>query len=263
MGLLTKASLLSNDKKLAFSDFIISHNIHAFAVFKKQDNFYSIVNSIGFDGASLLSSLSTVDFWNGICLEESKVYDYDCENKSLNPMLQFFSFEMLDELKSVSLYKKDDFIYMLCNKQFENKIINDLSLLDFNFFNIDLNEINKTLTKDSKLLKFQVSFKEAVASYLSIKVRDDENIETFRHSITNELINRFSTSFSKFSTILENDEILKILININKSIQEEHLICHIVYSLRKVIGHSAELISFTSLGQADSINEVKDFLKVE
>lgn len=263
MGLLSKASSITTVTKLAFSQFIISHKIHFFAVFQLTGNYYTIKNSIGFDGTSLLSSNSTKDFWNGICEYNKKIYSFNSEDKTINPMLQFFSFDLMDKIKSVSLYKIDNIIYMLCNKDFDDSIIIDLENIDYEANNINLTEINKAINSETRLLKYEINFSEAVSSFLSVKAKECENKDEVKAIILKELINRFSCFLCKYSTLKENENTIKVIFTTDKYILDEHLICHVVYNLRKVLGTNAEMITFNSLGTIDTIAEIKSFLQVE
>lgn len=263
MGLLSKASEITTVNKLAFPNFIISHKIKTFAVFQLNNNYYSIVNSIGFDGTSLLSSLSTKDFWDGICPDNNKIYNLQSDNKSLNPMLQFFSFELIEQIKYVSLYKSDDKIFMLCNKDFDQSIISELNNIDYVSDYINLDELNKQISKDSKLIKSEIIFSEAINNFISLKGKDIENKENAKSILLQELQNRFKCYLAPYSTKVLSDNTVKSLFNVDNSILDEHLICHLVYNLRSVIGKSAEMLSFNMEGIADSIAEIKSYLQVE
>lgn len=263
MGLLSKASSITNVNKLAFPNFIISHNISLFAVFDYDGSYYCISNSIGFDGTSLLSSQSTKDFWDGVCKHENEIYKFESDNKTLNPMLQFFSFELIDQIKKLSLYKSNNKIYMLCNKDFDNTIINDLDKIDYDSLKVDLDEINKTVTKDTKLMKYEINFEEAISNFISFKDKDVHDKDSLKLLLLKELINHFSCFMAPFSTISSKASSIKCLFSVDKSIESQHLICHIVYNLRKVIGKSAEIISFDYSGEANSLAEIKSFLQAE
>ena len=93
MGLLTKANTLDKEKGMAFSDFVKKYKLKFCAVFEKNDNNFLIKNSIGFDGVSILSSLSTQDYWNGICSNFNELNIFSDDNRTLFPLLQLFSFE--------------------------------------------------------------------------------------------------------------------------------------------------------------------------
>ena len=261
MGLLSKASEIDNHVSLAFSDFILKHNIKFFAIFRLRDNFYNIINSIGFDGKSIISSESSIDFWNGICENTEEIYNFTCYNKSLNPILQFFSFNMKDKINTVSLYKKENFIYMICNKEIDNLIISDLSNIDFSKTNISFEKINSSITSNTILNEIEVNLNEAVISYINSK-----HINTtfdYTNVILNEMYNRFTILISPLCTKRISDSKLRILINTNHKISIQHLYSHIISIFTKVIGNSAELIDFNKLGEAESINDLNDFFQVE
>ena len=74
---------------LAFSDFINKHSLKSCAVLDQNNSYYYVKHSIGFDALSIISSVSTADFWDGICRESQTVYTFS--EKSLSPLLQLFS----------------------------------------------------------------------------------------------------------------------------------------------------------------------------
>lgn len=119
MGLLSKANLFENTKPegLAFSNFIINNNIKQFALFEKINNQFIITNSLGFDYKSIISSESTIDFWNGAV-----------NNSDLNTFKQFFSPELSEKIRTVKIFQiSQDKIFMLCNQELSEKIKSELS----------------------------------------------------------------------------------------------------------------------------------------
>ena len=268
MGLLSKASFISqdtlSDTKLAFSEFVFRYNIQTFAIFQLSNNYYSVENSIGFDGASLRSSVSTMDFWNGICPELSRAYTFPCNEVEPNPIIQFFSFQIRDDIKYISIYRTDRHIFLLCNKDFSGDIISDMQNIDAYCDNINLDKLNKTITKNSKILLYTINFEEAVNHYISERqgIRKNNNV-FFRISLYNELVNRFSCVFSKYGTKRLSDNNINVFINVDKCIHENHIILHITFLLKNIIGRSAELINFEKVDIADSLVDIKDFLQVD
>lgn len=263
MGLLSKASEFTVKPSLAFSNFIISHNIKTFAKFELKNKFYSITNSVGLDGSTLLSSQSTADFWEGICPENDKIYKFTNDNKSLNPMLQFFSFELMEQITFISLYKHNNVIYMICDKDFNKEITDELDKLNFDDDYIDLNIIKNLFNQNQKLLMYNVNFSEAISNYLSKKVKDIKEKESLKPILFNELANNFSCYISKASTKKNDDFSINVILSVNKEIQNEHIISHIVYYMRKILGQTTQFISFNFKGEATSQSNVKDFLQVD
>lgn len=264
MGLLSKASFISDDNvKFAFSEFVLKYNVKTFAVFVLNNGYYSIGNSIGFDGSSLITSLSTKDFWDGVCAKFNKTYSFSTTDKTLNPILQFFSFEIRDDINSISIYRTEDKIFMLCNKDFNNELIEDMLHIDSSIDYVNLNLFNKDITKDSKVFLYEIDFTEALETYFAMKQKNEDKDDLLKKALYNELVNRFSCYFAKYGVKRISESSIRILLNVDKSIHEEHLICHIVYTLQEVIEAASELINFENKGIATSLIELKDFIQAE
>lgn len=259
MGLLSKASSISNKNviKLAFPNFISSHNIKFFAVFDYADNFYYISNSIGFDGASIIGSKSTKDFWDGICEEDNKVYSYDNINKNNNPILQFFTFELLESIKKVSLYKTSNNIYMLCNQDFNQNIIDDLFNIDNSYNTLNDDYIKNAITINSKRLNIKVDFKDAIDLFIKNNESKIDNKDIITNSLYNELSNRFLCYYCPYYSKKEGSFNLNCSFVVNNCITPEHLIKHLIFNLQKVIGNTSKLINFDYLEDNTATSTIK------
>ena len=165
MGLLSKANLLDQNNGLAFSTFISKYNINFFAIFEQRNNYYEIVNSLGFDGSSILSSSSTTDFWDGIVNEDDKLFRFSVDNVS-NPLIQFFSFKILDNVHNITVFKTNGKIVLICNNTLTETVINDFKRVDSSIVDSNLNKLNSFINKDSYLYKVEFDFQEAIESYL-------------------------------------------------------------------------------------------------
>lgn len=262
MGLYIKASDLLNKQPLAFSNFIIKHNIETFAIFKEEDNYYRIIDSYGFDGDSIASSVSTKDFWNGICDECNKVYNFTCYNKTLNPILQFFSLNMKEAINTVSLYKTEDFIFMLCNTDLTKEVINDLSKINTRFTDINTTLLDSKFINDSIFYKYEINFTEAIENFIYTLKNKDYPFENLKISIFNELSNRFSCNICKSCSKRINHSTIKVLFSLDQMNEEDYLFS-LVSLLKPVLGDSSELISFNKIGIAHSINDIKKFFQVD
>ena len=73
MGLLSRASTMDNKPLpvLAFSDFINKYSLKTCALLEPEGADYIVTDSIGFDAYSIITSKSTIDFWEGICKERA------------------------------------------------------------------------------------------------------------------------------------------------------------------------------------------------
>lgn len=263
MGLLTKANLMELNKRLAFSDFIIKYKITTFAVFKKKEKIFFIQNSLGFDGKSILESISTEDFWKGCCKDINTVYNFNIDQKD-NPLLQFFSFKIIDDIKSVSVVRKEDTILLLGNIEITDSIFKDFSNLDFNPPLFDINKLNNLVCQNSNFYKFDIDFDEAIQTFIYTSLNNKNYSKEFSLSLFNELSNRILFTFNSPDTSVKIfDNRIKTIFVSNQEISKELFTNHLILNYKSVIDNAAEVINIEYCGKAESFNEIKDFLKVE
>lgn len=263
-GLLKKANLLTQEKGLAFSDFLKKYNDSVFAIFSKIDNFYFITNSIGFDGLSILSSYSTKDFWNGLIPNKNKIYNFDDDENSLNKLLQFFSFEMKDKISSISVYSTDTKIFMLCNIPLTNEFIHDISFInDDNSF--DISNINNSFVSEYEVNKYSIDYSEAVESYAMQKTENKPDLcEHLKNALFNEISNRLVLFFNSPNYSARVNETINNFIIFSKNKYEDNLLLnHIILNLKDVIEDCSQLITLSYCGKAETYSEIQEFFKVE
>ena len=264
MGLLTKAGNLEIKKDLAFSDFVNKYKLKFCAVLEKEDNFFLIKNSIGFDGASILSSYSTEDYWFGICENLNELNVFTLENGTLNPLLQLFSFAQKDDIEKISVYRpSENRIFILCNQNFPKESISDLYRIGNCKQTTKIDNLNRLITRESKVIKMQVDFQEAVDSFIQAQIRDKKKAVLFHESVYNEISNRFICYFSKEVAFNLEKYIIRSVFVVTRDLTQEHLVNHIILNLSGVIGNYSEIMTFTVDGIANSIPEIKDYLQVE
>lgn len=135
-------NLTLNETRFSFFEFTKKHSLKKAAVFAKNGVFYSFCASQGFDGDTILQSLSTVDFWEGTIKEDNWNY-FSREENNLNSMLQFFSNSLKNKINFCAVYFHSDKILLLASeetlpsKEDLDSISEDFALLD-SFKNFDL-----------------------------------------------------------------------------------------------------------------------------
>ena len=262
MGLLSKAGHLDYSEELAFSDFFIKYNLSFAAFFDRTGAFFTITNSIGFDGVSIITSESTEDFWNGICDNQMTPLTFSAKESTLTPFFQLFSFAQKDELEEVTVVKvSSERIFMVCNQVFPSSCLKDLACAKSGRSIIKPDAINHMIKRDSKVLKIEVEYSEAAESFIHSQVKGKEKEALFCSSLDSEIANRFLCFFAKnVSAVCEPYRIRAIFV-VTRALTTEHLINHIILNLRGVIGKHAEIINFDFKGTAVTLADINSFLQ--
>lgn len=262
IGLLQKANLLSKKQGLAFCDFALENNIHFFAKFSLRGNFFYISNSYGLDFASILSSKSTVDFWNGIAPVKNRFYNFSKEENNIIPLYQFFSFKLKDFINSIQILRETNSIFMICNSQLSDDKITELVSLTDNYKSpvIDINNISQEIV----LSKFEISIDSVIKNYLSEKNKDSTTITLFTESLRLSLANQLYFNFIKngYFSFNQNGNI-KVIFKTKNPINPQLIKKHIQVTLSKFADSSSSFIEIYSKGISESASDFLDFFKAE
>lgn len=264
-GLLNKANLLSQqkDKGLAFSNFIQKYSKKVFAILSKQNNFYFAENSHGFDGDSLFASYSTLDFWDGIIPEQNKVFDFTQNDNSLNTVVQLFSFNMKNDVNSVSIYSTGEKILILFNGTISDGFIRDFKQINYSCDSFDFNSINQSYLEKYSAEKYTVKYTDAVNNFITEKNKPELS-NLLSNALYNEIAGMFICNFhSPNCTVRTKNNDSKIVIFAEEKMEEELLQTHIQLSMKDIIGKYAKEVTVSYEGKAESFEELKEFLKVD
>ena len=250
MGLLSRASNLDEKPGLAFSDFIIKYNLKTCAILKKDEVYYSIFNSIGFDSDTVHSISSTQDFWKGICKLEGMVYHFKKENDSLTPLLQLFSLKMKEQLTDIYACRTADSKIFLSVEEIVPEAVKDLEIISSGYHKCEIENLNKFIKDGSSVLKFKIDFSKAVSDF----GKDSE-------IIFNEYYNRMVCLYNKpdASAFTEHFGLKTVFIE-DRTYSEKLIEKHLKLVLADVTEDSSK-IKIDFLGTVNSRSEVKDFLQ--
>lgn len=265
MGLLSRANTLDELKSnpgLAFSDFINKHSLKICALLEKKSSKYYVINSIGLDAESIFTATSTCDFWDGICIDSGKIYNFkDSENRKL---LQLFSFTLKDTLQELSVYKNKDGQILISSGSLTNEAAKDFEIISSKQHENNYLNLNPLIKENSVVLLLKIDFTEAIkALYLSVKDVVSDN-EIFSKSLMNELYNRFSCKYNISDTTLQTNQFtLKTVIITNKEYSVELITHHIILNLKEVLNANADYTQICFSGTADSCEKIQSFLQAE
>lgn len=252
MGLLSKASNIDFSEKLAFSTFIKNHNIKTCAIYEIENNIFSISDSIGFDSFSIAASESTVDFWNGICSKTNVVVEFAKANDTLKPLLQFFSFDMQENLSFVNIYRNDNKILLIKNQNITSEIISDFLKVDYSTPYSTYTKIT-SLSENERIYKYEINLDNALNSY------DGKT----KKSLFNEISNRIICKYFENCAIRISESKIRFFKIANSDFDGNAIIKHIKINLTEVIDSNSNKIDISYTGASDSTNELELFMKVE
>lgn len=262
-GLLYRAQNLSK-YDFSFISFLKRYNVDCIFELKYYSYYYFCSKSYGLDSDSIIQTNSTKAFWDGLITKDNEIFNFSKVDNSIAPFLQFFSFELKDCIDSLSVYKYDEeTILVLCNHQLSKEIVDAYISAKAESEN-NLNEIQSQLNDNSIPTLFSVDFSESVENLGEEKLKNNENLRIeYEKVLFNELYTRLQFYFSQPSAIVRTSKSAANILFISKSnISQDLIVYQLIKLFSKVIGASAELISFNFLGQTRSITEIKEFLKV-
>lgn len=273
MGLLSKAENIGTaelnspelNSAVSFSEFICNNEIKICALFEFIQDKYFITNSIGFDASSIISSVSTKDFWNGLCIENS-VKEFSKKENSISTLLQFFSFNMSEKLESISALKNENRILVVCNKQIDDKIKKQFALIGRSFSEPDSSKLNSLINSKTKCINCTINFDEAIDSFITANIKDKTEIPVFKQSIFNELANRIIcyTDINAVKVFDDGEEKkVKAIFLAKQNTQFQLLMTHLIINIREAIGDCAELTGISSEENCETFLQLKNFLQEE
>ncbi len=261
LGLLKKANLLAQARGLAFCEFIEKYNITAIAKFSLIENYFYITNSYNFDAQSIMASKSSLDFWNGIAPIKNTLYSFSREEKSLNSLLQFFSFKLKDSIENIEILRENESIYMICNSTLEEENISKLITVKDHLPAPTCNL--EKISKDSKIYKINLNLVAALNKYLDNQKLLPELKEIYLNSIDNEISNQLYFNFSNNNFFCKNAKLdYNLALNSLQDLDERLIKVHLISNLNKIIEDCNE-IQIEFLGKSENYSDLSNFLKVE
>lgn len=263
MGLLSKASTLdTNIPGLAFSDFINKNSLKFCALLEKNNINYFVKNSLGFDAHSILSSVSTVDFWNGICPESRRIYNFSDSDNS--PFLQLFSERLKEKVKEISVYKNSKAQIIICQDKLSDNAAKDLETIDDSDHHNNEQTLNSLIKDGSVVSLFTIDFLKAAEAFFESCNNSQADKEDFIKALTNEVANRFSCMYNiTDSTTKAGRACIKTVLITGKAFSVELIKHHLLLNLKEVLEEQSRLISIDFSGTADSCESIHSFLQAE
>jgi len=231
------------DGGLSFFEFIKKHNLSHCAVFERVNTFFVFSHSYGFDGDTILQSISTSDFWEGT-VEKEKWNYFSRDENNLNTVLQFFSVNLKTKLTYVNIFPSKDRILLVAYDT-KPEYGESLDFISKDFLSLDYDKLPESVENEESKLCLYTNINEAASDVLG-----NLNIE-----IKEVMKNAFFTeTYSSLKNLLEEpdsfyvSEDKKFIISIvSKShITKESLEAFFQNALKPVFKTSSSLISYES-----------------
>ena len=253
MGLLSRASNLDETPLLAFSDFILKHQLKTCAVLEKDEIYYTLSNSIGFDVSTITSIASTPAYWIGLCPQEDVIYHFHKKDDSISPLLQLFSYNMKDELTDLYACRSSNSKILLSCQELTAKAVEDFHNISNSYHECCINNLNQYIKDGSNVLKFKIDLTQIIQSF------DKE-----RNAIFSEYYNRLLCFYNKpDATTVSEDYTLNTVFIADKTFSSEHISKHLQLNLKDITDQTSASVKINYLGTAGSCNEIKEFLQAE
>ncbi len=266
MGLLSRANTLDENKSspgLVFSDFIKKHSLKTCAILEKFNNNFVVTNSFGLDASSILSATSTVDFWEGTCPFNGKIYNFKGEEKT--QLLQLFSFSLKDNFSEFTLYKNSSSKILITDSQITSQAALDFEKISNGENKNNLLSINPFLQEGSVVLQFEIEFYKAAEDFFKAKnTNDNLSFECFLQALANELYNRLTCRYNLSGTSTKkNTHCIKTVIVTDKYYSVNLISHHLLLNFKDILENFAEQIEIKDCGRAASCNQLQAFLQAE
>ncbi len=265
VGLLKKSLMLSLNHKLDFFEFAQKYKIPIFASFKKHNDKFLISECFGFDGISILSSISTSDFWKGTIKSQNKWYEFSTKNNNLLSFYQFFSFEQKDKINFVYINVLDnETILMICDKVeneciFCKDIIEDYKNIQ-NQQKINLSEFNRN--KDDVINKYSINFESVIKDFIANNLKNIEYNEYFTDVLSKEVFYTLKQLFAFPDYIAQKNPFeYNILLFSKQKLPDELFKAQLKSSFKSIFNEYIDLIEIEDKESVLSYLEVQEFLQ--
>lgn len=266
MGLLSKTLLLSTEGNCTFYNFFTKNNFSKCGIFSPIQNFFVYTDCIGFDGSTICTSQSTIDFWNGTVTQKDK-FLYFTKNDNF-PFYQFFSFNQRDKIFEVAIYfsSKKNQILLICN---ENKKIKEKESEIINYFENLSNEQQKKITSidfDQKLIysKYEIDFTNPFINFLSKITNETQLGDILLKTLNKEIFYFLKSNFAYPGYIVKSSEYkYKILFVTKTETSKELLFFHLQNEFSELIYDDSTNIKIIEHGKAESKEDALTFMQAE
>lgn len=226
---------------LSFFEFVTKHNLSHCAVFQRVNTFYVFSHSFGFDGETILQSISTSDFWEGT-VKENKWNFFSRDENNLNTVLQFFSINLKTNISYVNIFFGQNKILLTA---FESKpdYGNQLDEISKDFLSIDFDKFQTEKRKSESSLILHMDIKNASSKIL--RNLNTEIKSVMENSFLTETYAALKTLIDSPSSVnITENKIISISLESKSHITKETLEVFLKNALKNIFKDASSLISY-------------------
>lgn len=256
-------------KRLDFYEFTKKYNLKICAILEAYKNNIVVSNCVGFDGITIISTLSTIDFWTGTIPSRNQWYKFSTSDNTIAPFYQFLSFNLKEKIENIYIYYTDsDKILLLCSDT-EIDLTDDKYLLDdfTHLVESEDKEIDNTkieIDVDSTITKYSLEIEKAVKTFLALNLTNLEFLDYFKKIFYNAIFYELNNFLNRHYYIYHTEEVKFNFISLIKTdISDSLFIEHLKKNLAPLLDEEVNLLVLHNLGKASSYSEISSFLKAE
>ena len=262
VGLLRKIILMDEKNRLDFFDYVDKYKLSQCAILRQHEGLFQISSCFGFDSKSILKSVSTEAFWNGLIPKKNKPYLFSRRDNSIQPLFQFFSDNIIDSISSIILYKTKSNVILLASSADIEKLIDDKEFFK-NFNELDTYDVKyafspnpadlfggfKSSNKSNTYSIYKIELSDAINDFMLINKENlTQNQDThFKQVIFYNVYYTLKKCFPDHR-LEEAATTIKLFIPGDTGLPEKMLTKHLQLLLKEILGESSFQIQ---ISQAD------------
>lgn len=250
VGLLKRIIRMNEKNRLDFFDYVNKYNLSQCAVFRLNNGVFQIDTCYGFDCNSILKSVSTVDFWNGLIPQKNTPLLFSKKDNSIQPLYQFFSDNLIDTIDSIVLYRSQEDVILFCSSSSIETLIEDKDFFtqfcsldkfdfDFAFSNDDIyfNDNPAAAKANTYIINLYDSIKDFIENQ---NISENQKLH-FEQVIFYNVFYSLRKCFPK-NPMEEADYAINLYLQARNSIPKRMLEKHLKLTLNDILGESSSKI---------------------
>ncbi|MBQ0004208.1 MAG: hypothetical protein KBT21_11805 [Treponema sp.] len=270
-GLLAKASKATVKTFSSFQEWAKSNGFDHCGLFTNIRGMMVITHSYGIDAQTIASSVSSKDFWKGTLKKEEQIINYSKDDQDFYNYLQFFSFEMKNNVSHITFVKINDnsnssilMIYKLNsdrNISISQEAINSLTINNSDI-NYEFTFENSAELKKHEYQLLQIDLSETVNSAIKeIQLPEAGIKNAVMECIYNEIFDLLKTAFPEPNYVsFKNNSIVKIAFSYSENFDDILLQSHINLLLNELLCKPEKYLSLVNNGKTNDSEKVINFL---